>query len=74
MDVVTRQLSSAVPLPVEQWSEAVSAGSARRVCNILESHGTIARWTEGIVEIHTDSGVLTPYEALVDLWTKYEIQ
>jgi len=31
------------------------------------------RWTEGIAEIHKDSGVLTPHEALVDLQMKYEI-
>ena len=36
-------------------------------------YGTIARWTEGIADIHKDSGVLTPQEALVDLWKKYEI-
>ena len=36
-------------------------------------YGTIARWTEGIADIHKDSGVLTPHEALVDLWKKYEI-
>ena len=41
--------------------------------NSTPNYGTIARWTEGIAEVHKDSGVLTPHEALVDLWKKYEI-